>query len=63
MPKRGRKELLDPPVEKSINLPSSLVAEVELRMFDPSTNKVVYGGWSKLTERLFREWLAKGAPL
>ena len=63
MGKRGRKELLDPPVEKSINLPASLVAEVELRLFDPSTNKVAYGAWSKLTEKLVREWLMKGAPL
>lgn len=62
MAKAGRKALADPPVEKSLNLPSSLVAEVELRLFDPSTNKVKYGEFAKLVERLLREWLQEGAP-
>lgn len=63
MPKPGRKELIDPPIEKSVNLPSSLVAEVELRLFDPNTNKVAYGAFSKLTERLLRRWLAEGGEV
>lgn len=62
MSKRGRKELADPPVEKTINLPSSLVVEIELRLYDGATGKVKYGAFAKLTERLLREWLAKGAP-
>lgn len=60
--KVGRKPHSDPPFEKDISLPSSLVAEVELRLFDPATQKVQYGAFSKLVERLLREWLAKGAP-
>lgn len=62
MAKRGRKELADPPVEKALSLPSSLVAEVELRLYDPATGKVKYGAFAQLVERLLREWLAKGAP-
>lgn len=66
MPRKGhsgRKPLADPPVEKSLSLPGSLVAEVELRFYDPSTLKVRYGAFAALVERLLREWLAKGAPL
>lgn len=59
---RGRKALADAPIEKSLNLPSSLVAEVELRLYDPATEKVKYGSFAQLVERLLREWLTKGAP-
>lgn len=61
--KAGRKAHADPPVLKNVSLPASLVVEVELRMYDPSTMKARYGGWSTLVERLIREWIAKGAPL
>lgn len=63
MAKRGRKELADPPIEKALSLPSSIVAEVELRLYDPSTGKPRYAGFSSLVERLLREWLAKGGQL
>jgi hypothetical protein len=58
--KKGRKPLSDPPIEKSLSLPGSLVAEVELRLFDPSTNRVAYGAFAKLVERLLRKALANG---
>ena len=62
MPRKGnsgRKPLADPPVRKELSLPSSLVAQLELRMYDPSTMRVKYGGFSGLVERLLREFLAK----
>lgn len=62
--KRGRKEHLDPPVEKALSLPSSVVAEVELRLYDPSTQKTRYGAFAQLVESLLRQWLSeqKGTP-
>ena len=59
----GRRARADPPIEKSLNLPASLVAEVELRLVDPLSSKVRYGAFGQLVERLLREWLSKGAEL
>lgn len=62
MPRKGnsgRKPLADPPVSKELSLPSSLVAEVELRLYDPTTGRVRYGAFAALVERLLREYLDK----
>lgn len=59
----GRKPLADKPIEKALSLPSSIVAEIELRLYDPSTGKAKYGAFAQLVERLLREWLQKGGQL
>ena len=59
----GRKPLADPPISKELSLPSSLVAEVELRLYDPSTGKPKYGAFAQLVERLLRDWIRQGAQL
>lgn len=55
----GRSPLVDRPVRKELSLPSSIVAEVELRLYDPSLQRVKYSAFSALVERLLREWLEK----
>lgn len=55
----GRTPHSDPPQRKELSLPQSLVAEVELILYDPSLQKVQYSAFSKLVERLLREWLEK----
>lgn len=51
---------LDPPVEVRVNIPESVLAEVDLRLFDPLRGRIRYGARSKLVTRLLRSWLEKG---
>lgn len=48
-----------------LSLPAPLVSEVDLALEDPLTRKPRYGARAKLTEALFRFWLAqqKNEPL
>lgn len=56
----SRKRILDPTVQKNIQLSKSLVARVEAQpaMRDPLTGKVRYGAWRHLLETHLRRWLA-----
>lgn len=54
-----RPKKTDRPVEKHIPLPTSLVAEVELRLFSELEGKVPHGAWSGLVIRLLQEWVAR----
>lgn len=47
------------PVEKKINLPEILVAQVDLQLFSPLESRVPHGAWSKLVQSLLMEWLQK----
>lgn len=54
-----RPKKTDRPVEKHIPLPTSLVAEVELRLFSELEGKVPHGAWSGLVIQLLQEWVAR----
>jgi len=56
---RGKKKHLDPPVEWKINIPTSVVAKVELLLMDPLTGRPRHGARSKLMASLLKEWLDK----
>lgn len=56
---RGRKAHADPPVKYVISVPSTLSAKVELLLFDPVTQKPLYGGRSALITQLLREWVER----
>lgn len=54
MPRRPNEELR---VEKKISLPAETVGRVELELFNPTTRKPQYGGWSVLINQLLTQWL------
>ena len=56
MPKPRR---VDRPVEKSISLPQTLCAQVDIMLYSELEGRVPFGAWSKLMESLLAEWLAK----
>jgi metal-responsive CopG/Arc/MetJ family transcriptional regulator len=56
-----RRRLTDPPKRTTINLPESLLARVELHLFDPVRVRRKYGGLSNLIARLLREELERVA--
>lgn len=46
-------------IDKHIWLPETLVAQVELRLMSELEQRVPYGAWQKLIERLLMRWLAE----
>lgn len=58
---RGRKKLVDPPVEWKLSLPTSITAPVSLLLSDPLTGLPKHGARSKLIAKLLQEWLDKQA--
>jgi len=61
---RGKKKLLDPPVEWKLSLPQSVTAPVSLLLSNPLTGLPKHGARSRLVTRLLQDWLdeqAKGA--
>jgi hypothetical protein len=57
MPKR---KLVDRPVEKKINMPTSLMARVELEvLFSETEGRVPHGKWSEYVCGLIRQDLAQ----
>ena len=48
-----------PFTRKEIQLPTALVAEVNLRLYDPVFNQARYGAWSRYIEALIRKDLAR----
>lgn len=59
----GRPRYNDPPIDKTIALPASLVAAVDESLTDPLTGKPGYGSWSKLTQALLSAWLSREITL
>lgn len=46
-------------IDKHIWLPETLVAQAELRLMSELEQRVPYGAWQKLIERLLMRWLAE----
>ena len=55
----GRPRYNDPPIDKTIAIPASLVAAIDESLSDPLTGKPAYGAWSKLTQALLTAWLTR----
>lgn len=53
----AREPHLDPPKEVNLSLPTSLVDEVDLLLFNPTRGKLRYGARSNLIAMLLRQWL------
>lgn len=47
----------DRPIEKAINLPESIVEQVDVSVRDPLTGKPAFGAWSELVSSLLEGWL------
>lgn len=56
-----RQPLEDPPRKLTLSIPSSTLAQLELRLVDPVSLKTTYGALSGLMTSLIREWLSKQA--
>jgi hypothetical protein len=54
---RGRKASLDPPVEWTVNVPSSIAVQIDLLLSDPLTGKPRYGARAKLVTALLQHYL------
>ena len=54
---RGRKKLVDPPVEWKLSLPLSVTAPVSLLLSDPLTGLPKHGARAKLITKLLQDWL------
>lgn len=50
---------VDRPIEKKVSLPTSLVAQVELKLFSELEGKVPFGAWQKYLSELIRKDLAQ----
>lgn len=57
MAKRGRKPLLERPVQLKIYLPESLYAILKMELWDPTLETIQYGAVSKLVTQLLRTYL------
>lgn len=55
----ARRTKTDRPVEKSISLPQSTVAQVDLLLFSQLEGRVPFGAWASLVNQLLSEWLAR----
>lgn len=53
-----RRKNADPSQEIAVQVPQTLLAKVDLYLFDPVRGGVRYGARSKLITRLLREWVA-----
>lgn len=47
------------PILKRVSIPEDIVARVDLELYSEVEQKVPYGAWSELCERLLREHLNK----
>lgn len=52
-----RPRLSDPPIRIHISVPSSVLAEFDLRCFDATRMQVEYGKRSQVIVQLIRDWL------
>ena len=46
-----------PTARKTIHIDENLAARVDLLLLEPSRARPKFGAWSKLCERLLREWV------
>ena len=54
----GRPKLADPPTEISVSIPTTLLAKVDLYLFDPLRSRVAYGARSRLITQLLNGWVS-----
>lgn len=59
MAKAGRKRLAERPIARQIHIPETVVAKVDLILYNPRTGVRRHGAWSALVTQLLREWLEK----
>lgn len=52
-----RHKQTDRPVAKKLSLRSSLVAQVDTALVDPTTGRPEFGSWADLVEALLEGWL------
>lgn len=52
-----RPKRVDRPVRRHIQIPESVIAEVEILLFSELEGRVPHGAWSGLVDRLLRDWL------
>lgn len=56
----ARKKKYDRPVYRHVSIPTSLDEKVKEKIMDPVTGKPKTGAYSKLVERLLRQWVEGG---
>ena len=57
MARTGRPRAEIPRKSRIVYLPEDLNAEVDLLLMDPLKQKIQYGSFTNLIERLLREWV------
>lgn len=56
---RGRRPNTDPPIRTEVQVPQSVLVQVDLLLVDPVRNRPAYGARSKLVTKLLRNWLTE----
>ena len=56
-----RPTLVDRPMQKCLQLPTSTVVNVELQLYSPLDGRVPQGALNNLVNRLLLDWLARTA--
>ncbi len=56
---RGRKPYTDPPYKFTVCIPSSLVARLNILLYDERLKTAAYGSKSQLVAQLLKEWADK----
>ena len=59
----ARPKNVDKPIEKSVNLPTSIVARVDLKLMSVLEGKVPHGAWARYIRNLINADLAKDARI
>jgi len=59
---RGRPAKAIPSVEKTISIPSDVVARIDLELHSALLGKVPHGAWASLVTELLRQHLNKLQP-
>lgn len=54
-----RPTLVDRPMQKCLQLPTSTVVNVELQLYSPLDGRVPQGALNNLVNRLLLDWLAR----
>jgi len=52
-----RHKQTDRPIAKKLSLRSSIVAQVDAALVDPTTGRPEFGSWAELIESLLEGWL------
>ena len=58
-----RPTLVDRPMQKCLQLPTSTVVNVELQLYSPLDGRVPQGALNNLVNRLLLDWLARTAKV